>query len=288
MPTEPTPIPPTMLDYAPVVKGRALRRWVNRLLIVLAIGAAAYLPWYGWQWRLKQDEKAFNAQATINRSNGYVFFNTPPTAAALRHLQRVPNIRDLDFIWSGNPDPAAYLLLRGRRFPTITTFALYGGMDADGWLKELSRADTGLKALTTLNLYGMQVTDAGLKDLARPDSGLKALTTLDLWGTQVTDAGLKELARPATGLKALTTLYLSGTKVTGAGLKELARPDTGLKALTTLYLDGTQLTNASLKELARPDTGLKALTTLYLSHTKVTDAEIAALKAARPGLEIVR
>ena len=196
-----TPIPPTPLDYAPVVKGRALRRWVNRLLIVLAIGAAAFLPWYGWQWRLKQDEKAFNARARIIPSIGWVSFKAPPTSAALRHLKRVPNIRSLSFDWSGNPDPAAYLLLRGRRFPTITFFRLSGGMDADGWVKELSRPDTGLNALTTLYLYDTQVTDAGLKELARPDSGLKALTTLSLDNTPVTDAGIAALKTARPGLK---------------------------------------------------------------------------------------
>ena len=64
-----TPIPPTPLDYAPVVKGRGLRRWMVRLLVVLVVGAAA-LSWYGWQWRLKQDEKAFNARARINAADG--------------------------------------------------------------------------------------------------------------------------------------------------------------------------------------------------------------------------
>ena len=203
MPTEPatTPIPPTMLDYAPVVKGRALRRWVNRLLIVLAVGAAAVLAWYGWQWRLKQDEKAFNARARIINTNGLLYFNAPPTAATLRHLQRLPNIRALYFRWSGNPEPNSYLLLRGRRFPNITSFELIGGMDADDWVKELARPDTGLKALTMLYLHNTQVTDVGLKELARPDSGLKALTTLYVDNTKVTPAGIAALKAARPGLK---------------------------------------------------------------------------------------
>ena len=193
-----------MLDYAPVVKGRALRRWVNRLLIVLAIGAAAFLPWYGWQWQLKQDEKAFNAVATdvplIDLPGGSVKFHAPPTAAALRHLQRLPNILYLDFRWSGNNDPTAYSLLRGRRFPTITAVALEGDMDVDGWVKEISRPATGFKALTTLGLTNTQVTDAGLKELARRDSGLKALTMLYLVNTKVSDAGIAALQAARPGL----------------------------------------------------------------------------------------
>lgn len=55
-----------------------------------------------------------------------------------------------------------------------------------------------------LNLDGTQVTDAGVKNLARAETGLKGLTTLNLISTQVTDAGVKELARAETGLKALS------------------------------------------------------------------------------------
>ena len=104
MPTESdnTPIPPTQLEYAPFAAGR----WANRLLTVLAVGAAAVMAWYGW----------------------------------------------LYFRWYGNSDPSAYLLLCGRRFPTVTKFAIQAGMDADAWVTELSRPDTGLKALDNLYL----------------------------------------------------------------------------------------------------------------------------------------
>ncbi len=309
MPPEPDaivhPIPPAIgptaatvaaapLHYAPVANGRAVRRWLAGhpvLLVALAVGVAAALSWYGWKWRLKQDEKAFNARAVIGPTNGWIFFNAPPTAAAQRHLQRMPNIRGLSalsFSWSGNPEPDACSSLRGRRFPTVNTFALRGEMDADVWLKEISRPDTGLKTLAALDLWNTKVTDAGLKELARPDTGLAALRTLDLGGTKVTEAGLKELARPDTGLKALTELNLTRANVTDTSLKELAKPGSGLRALNTLYLRDTQVTDASLKELARPDCGLKALSTLYLDGTKVTEAGIAALKAARPGLTVVR
>ena len=75
MSKEPTPVPPTMLDYAPVVKGRALRRWVNRLLIVLAVGAAALLPWYGLKWRLKQDEMAFKTLPIEHQQGQFIFLH---------------------------------------------------------------------------------------------------------------------------------------------------------------------------------------------------------------------
>ena len=89
------PIPPAIepvaatvvaapLEYAPVVRGLAVRRWLAGhpvLLVALAVGVAAVLWWGGWKWRVKEDEKAFNERATINARNGWVKFKQPPTAA---------------------------------------------------------------------------------------------------------------------------------------------------------------------------------------------------------------
>ena len=58
-----------------------------------------------------------------------------------------------------------------------------------------------LASVTELVFQADKFTDAGLKELARADTGLKALTSLDLRGTQVTDAGLKELARARPSLR---------------------------------------------------------------------------------------
>ncbi|MBM4107775.1 MAG: hypothetical protein FJ255_03020 [Phycisphaerae bacterium] len=168
---------------------------------------------------------------------------------------------------------------------SVTALDLSGSDIKDEGLRELARAETGLKALTTLILFNTKVTDAGVKKLARVETGLKALTTLDLGATKVTDAGVKELARAETGLKALTALYLHDTQVTDEGVKELAREGRGLKALTTLDLAFTQVTDEGVKELARADTGLKALTTLILWNTQVTDAGVKELARAETGLK---
>jgi hypothetical protein len=266
--------PPT-LNYAQPRRFARLRRWLrpgSPLFFVLVLALAAGATWGVWKWRLKADERAFNERTFVGQpyNASWITFSKPPNAASLRHLNRLPRPtggHELWFNWRGvsqaaasDPpeDPAAPLVLRGRSFTSVTTLWLGSGVNADAWLKELARPDTGFKSLTYLDLNRSQATDAGLKELARPDSGLAALPRLELYGTQVTDAGLKELARP----------------------------DTGLKALTTLGLWNTQVTDASLKELARPDCGLKALTSLVVYHSHVTAAGIAELKKARPGLSI--
>ena len=249
------------LNYAQPRRYARLRRWLRRgspLFFVLVLALATGGTWGVWKWRLKADERAFNERTFAGPSAGWITFSKPPNAASLRHLNRLPGTWNLCFDWSGPEDPAAPLILRSRRWTGVTHLWLWPGVNADAWLKELARPDTGFKSLTYLDLNRSQATDAGLKELARPDSGLAALPRLELYGTRVGDAGLKELARP----------------------------DTGLKALTTLGLWNTQVTDAGLKELARPDCGLKALTSLVVYHSRVTDAGIAELKKARPGLSV--
>ncbi len=203
-------------------------------------------------------------------------------------LQDLSAVQQLDLSGSEIDDAGVKELARAETgLKALSKLDLGNAKVTNAGLKELARADTGLKALTTLDLAYTDVTDAGVKELARTKTGLKALTTLHLSGTQVTDARMKELAGADTGLKALTTLDLGQTQVTDAGLKELARAETGLKSLTTLYLYVTKVTDAGVKELARADTGLKALTELYLGGTKVTDAGLKELARADTGLKIL-
>ena len=287
-----------LLNYARSRRFARLRRWLRPgspvfFLLVLALAAGG--TWGAWKLWLKMDERAFNARATIDSIGQIVFFK-PPTAAALRHLARIPGLRCVGFRWSDDADTSAIAAFRGRRLRNVVAIWIRGGVNVDALLKELARPDTGLNALTYLDLTDSRVTDAGLKELACPDSDLKALAELYIDSKLVTDAGLKQLAGPDSGLKALTKLNLYSTPVTDAGLAQLARPDTGLVALRWLELGGTQVTDAGLKELARPDSGLKALTDLDLrafdrlgrplNQSKVTDAGLAALKKARPGLTV--
>ena len=252
-------VPALALNYAPPRRLAWLRRWfgpgsVGFFAIILALAGAG--TWGAWKWRIKADEKAFNERAVIDWANGAVTFNKPPNAGSLRHLTRLAGMRWLAFNWSGPADPTVLRTLRGKGLPWAKILEIGEGVDADGWLKELSRPDGGLAALTELSFIGTHVTAAGLKELTRPDSGMKALGRLDLLFTEVTDVGLKELARPDSGLKTLKLLNVRYTPVTDAALIELARPDCGLKALTWLYLSGTNVTDAGIKALKKARPGL--------------------------------
>jgi hypothetical protein len=136
-PADPTSAP--VLTYAKSPRAGLLRRWLRPgspgfVILILLLASAG--TWGGWKWRLRADEKAFNRCARIIYVSGKVIgFTAPPTRAAMRHRARL----------SGS------------------------------WT-------SGLKTLTVLKLGGTSVTDAGLNELSRPDSGLKALTSLDLSG----------------------------------------------------------------------------------------------------------
>ena len=99
---------------------------------------------------------------------------------------------------------------------------------------------------------------------------------LNLRGAEITDAGLVNLK----DLKGLTKLHLEKTKITDVGLEQLK----GLENLEYLNLYGTAVSDAGLKHLE----GLKKLKRLYLWQTQATDGGVAALKAAVPGVQIVR
>jgi hypothetical protein len=198
-----------VLNYARPRRFARLRRWLglgSPLSFVLILALAAGGTWGAWKWRLRADERAFKECASFGAGDflilkpgaGWITFSKPPNAASLRHLNRLSGKWELYFDWQGPEDPAAPLILRGSRCNGVTVLWLGKGVEADVWLKELARPDTGLKALTTLGLWSTQVTDAGLKELARPDCGLKALTSLVVYHSRVTDAGIAELkkARP--------------------------------------------------------------------------------------------
>lgn len=231
------------------------------------------------------DEQAFHDAARIDAERHAIEFFRPPTAGALRHLQRLPGDWTITVQWPGAMDKSAAAGFKGGHVKSVSAIELADPGSIDAWLKELARPDSGLKALTTLDFRGTQISDEGLKELTRPGNGLKALTSLSLRKTKLTEAGLKELARAGSGLEGLASLDLGETNVTDADLNEFARPDTGLKNLTALDLYRTQVTDAGLKTLARPDSGLKALTTLSLNGTKVTDAGLKEIARTDSGLK---
>lgn len=129
-----------------------------------------------------------------------------------------------------------------------------------------------LSETTALVLEDVPVTDEGLARLAE----FPRLEILDLARDAITDAGLEHLGK----LARLRALGLAGTRITDAGLAGLA----GLSSLTALHLAHTGISDAGLTHLH----ALKQLRKVNLSDTQVTDQGIAALRAALPGIEVVR
>ena len=224
-----------LLGYAARPAGaRRLWRWIRPgsvLFFVLLAGLAAGAGWGAWKWRLAADRKAFEACTMTSSGSGGtgVTFTHAPSHGALRHLSRLPGPVSLFMGWPKSENASAVQAFAAADLGNVSMISMGDKASADLLLKELTRPDSGLKALTMLHLAGSNVTDAGLKELARPNSGLTALTWLDLGNTKVTDAGLKELVRPDCGLKALPTVYLVGTNVTVAGAKESQAARPGLR-----------------------------------------------------------
>ena len=139
-----------------------------------------------------------------------------------------------------------------------------------GQVMELAQNDARLDV--AYHLADGKIEDAQLASL----KNLPKLAQLNVRGKDITDAGLAHIKDS----KGLVRLHLERTKVTDAGLEQLK----GLENLEYLNLYGTAVTDAGLKHLE----GLKKLKRLYLWETKVTDAGVAAIKAAVPGLQVIR
>ncbi len=139
-----------------------------------------------------------------------------------------------------------------------------------GQVMELAQNDARLDV--AYHLADGKIEDAQLASL----KNLPKLAQLNVRGKDITDAGLVHIKDS----KGLVRLHLERTKVTDAGLEHLK----GLENLEYLNLYGTAVTDAGLKNLE----GLKKLKRLYLWETKVTDAGVTAIKAAVPGLQVIR
>lgn len=125
--------------------------------------------------------------------------------------------------------------------------------------------------LERLQLGSRKATGAAIKSL----TGLKKLRELDLHDGQASVEGV----RHASEIQSLRVLRVYGP-IKDEGAQHLAR----LKNLEVLLVPGTQITDASLEAFS----GLSRLKRLEIQGNKVTDAAIAKLKAAIPGLEVVK
>lgn len=137
--------------------------------------------------------------------------------------------------------------------------------------------DTGAQSLAKLvNLERLQMGSRKATGAAvKPLTGLKKLRELDLHDGQASVEGV----RHASEIQSLRVLRIYGP-IKDEGAQPLAK----LKNLEVLLVPGTQITDASLEAFA----GLSRLKRLEIQGNKVTDGVIAKLKAAIPGLEVVK
>lgn len=201
------------------------------------------------------------------------------TDADLRHLEALPNVREVD-IHALMVTENGLAHLRGRHRLEKFSFIFNRRVSAESWelleawpqLQELSLrytdfGDEGIQHvarlthLRQLDLRNTKITDAGLESLAP----LTSLEVLDLAGTDVTDDGLRHLSK----LTNLRKLNLAETDVVGPGLASLAT----LPRLESLLLYRCPVTDGGLVSLAE----LRSLRELGLSLTEVTDAGLANL-----------
>ena len=125
--------------------------------------------------------------------------------------------------------------------------------------------------LERLQLGSRKATGAAVKPL----TGLTKLRELDLHDGQASPEG----ARHASEIQSLRVLRVYGP-IKDEGAQHLAR----LKNLEVLLVPGTQITDAGLASFA----ALKQLKRLEITGNKVSDEAVAKLKAAIPGLEVVK
>lgn len=137
--------------------------------------------------------------------------------------------------------------------------------------------DVGAQSLAKLvNLERLQMGSRDATGAAvKPLTGLKKLRELDLHDGQASVEGV----RHASEIQSLRVLRVYGP-IKDEGAQHLAR----LKKLEVLIVPGSQITDAGLDALA----GLSQLKRLEIQGNKITDAAIAKLKAAIPGLEVVK
>ncbi|MSR65884.1 MAG: hypothetical protein EXS24_00730 [Pedosphaera sp.] len=137
--------------------------------------------------------------------------------------------------------------------------------------------DAGARVLAKLvNLERLQMgSRKATGEAVKPLTGLKKLRELDLHDGQASTEG----ARYASEIQSLRVLRIYGP-IKDEGAQHLAR----LKNLEVLLAHSAQITDAGLSAFA----SLTRLKRLEIQGNKVSDEAVAKLKAALPGLELVR
>jgi hypothetical protein len=232
---------------------RRLTRWHVLLLILLCVGAVAFL----WaRWRTARTQRLIGE---IEAAGGWVAIGT--TASS--------RLRDRVRGWSGE-DPTSVRLARGttpewlRSWDDLTDLSIK-------LLKVDSGSDLGadlprLVARHPLEeFYAPGVT--GSDEIAAALSNSQTLRGVNLRDSDLTDAGLRALP-----LERIRQLNIAGTRITVDGLRELRR----LPPIAMIVLDGLQVTDESVAILEQSPNPYR----LWLYGPDATDDTVRTLKTA--------
>jgi internalin A len=204
-----------------------------------------------------------------DNSTGTKYVTQRTDDSVLVHLRGLHGLREL-LLHKGQATDAGLANLRG--LSRLESLYLWDAAElTDAGVAHLK----GLRNLKHLHASGTKMTDIGLGHLA----GLPRLENFDLQGGRFTNAGLKHLR----GREFTRALYLGlgGAEITDEGLAQLE--DT--RGLKSLDIRGTRVTDRGLAILAR----VPALEEVWIGDCPgISDEGIQKLKAARPGLRVVK
>jgi len=238
--------------------------------------------------------------------------NSNVSGPGLKHVGALKSLQRLNLTLTLVTDP---WLEQIRNLTNLRVISLASAKCSGAGYKFLSN----LKRLETANFHTAPVDDAGLAGISKVPSHER----LEVVHTHFTDAGAKALSKlvnlerlqmgsrdatgaavkPLTGLKKLRELDLHDKQASVEGVRyaseiqslrvlrvygpikdEGAQPIARLKNLEVLLVPSAQITDASLATFA----SLSRLKRLEIQGNKVTDSAIATLKAAIPGVEVVK
>ncbi len=221
------------------------------IVILMAIGLAAYLGWQRRESRLDREEQI--ARQAIESAGGLFVMDANRVHPATLNLANL-NDGTLDQVVEDS---------QSLRYLKI--YDLTGKPISDKHAGQLARLDR----LTSLHMSETPIGDAGLQHLTR----LNCLETLLVANTKITDAGLSHLGQ----MPSLVVLDLSGNDFRG----DLA-PLVKLPKLQWLVIRNVPLGPAALANLG----AIKSLRRLTVNEGELSDEQISTLQRLNPDLSV--
>lgn len=245
-----------------MAKSRSNRRrsqvgWIGLIVVLLAAGLAAWLPYHSQQIAMGRLE-AIGAEVETRPGPRWLeelWGESLPIYEEVRSIEMPRNATDEDLS-----------VVEG--LASLESLSISRAQITDEGLKHLR----GLSNLEWLWIVDSDITGAGLTGL-RESTKLKRVW---LYNTRFNDDGLRNLS----DLTKLLHLDLNRTDISDEGLKHLG----GLVFLESLRLEGTRISDRGLKHL----TGLVGLQSVYLENTAVSQEGIEYLRATMPEVATAR